>query len=211
MWEAMWSAGIGKGQAFDVDGPSRTLLGALARTKYAPAPGLRALVPGCGRAYDAIELARAGFDSVTAIDLSATACEAAREELKVISASSAECAALVNKVDIVCTNFFTHSGEYDLIWDCTFLCALDPSVREEWAVKSKNLLRPDGTLLTCIFPIGAPPGGPPFELTVPIVEGLLKPIGFDAVEIHEKLPPQEQHKPGGAANFGTAFAAWKVG
>jgi hypothetical protein len=84
-------------------------------------------------------------------------------------------------------------------------------VRKEWAVKTKSLLRPDGALLTCIFPIGKPPGGPPFELTVPDVEILLKPIGFAATEINEKLPPDELHKPGGAPDFGSAFAAWKIG
>jgi SAM-dependent methyltransferase len=210
-WESMWTAGIGKGQAFDVGGPSRTLVGALARTKYARNPGMRALVPGCGRAYDAVELARAGFDSVTAIDLSATACEAAREELKAISAASPEFKSLADKVEIVCTDFFTFSGKYDLIWDCTFLCALEPTVREEWATKTKSLLRPDGCLLTCVFPIGKPPGGPPFELTVPHVENLLKPIEFVATEIKEQLPPDERHTPSGAAQFGSAFAAWKMG
>ena len=208
-WEQMWSAGIGKGRAFDVGGPSKTLVGALAKGGFATGPGTRALVPGCGRAYDAIELARAGFDSVTAIDLSATACEAAREELQSFSSLSPECASLVSKVDIQCADFFTFQGEYDLVWDCTFLCALVPEMRQEWAAMYKGLLRENGILWTCIFPIGKPPGGPPFELTVDLVKGLLEPAGFEASEVREDLPPDELHTPGGSSEWGTAFAAWR--
>lgn len=38
--------------------------------------------------------------------------------------------------------------------DCVSLqCALPPSLRERWAAKMKELLRPGGLLLTLIFPI----------------------------------------------------------
>jgi len=135
---------------------------------------------------------------------------AARQELKSLSESSPECAALVSKIDIQCADFFAFEGDYDLVWDCTFLCALVPAVREQWAAKYKSLLRPDGTLLTCVFPLGKPPGGPPFEITVPLVGALLRPVGFEPTEVNENLPPDELHTPGGAAQFGTAFAAWKL-
>ena len=63
-WEALWSGGLAKGARFDVGGVSRPLAAELARRSHAPRPGMRALVPGCGRAYDALALAEHGFESV---------------------------------------------------------------------------------------------------------------------------------------------------
>ncbi|EOD23471.1 hypothetical protein EMIHUDRAFT_239551 [Emiliania huxleyi CCMP1516] len=34
-------------------------------------------------------------------------------------------------VEVCCGDFFRHTGAYDLVWDCTFLCALDPSAAAE--------------------------------------------------------------------------------
>ena len=77
-WERTWSAGLPKGTKFDVGAPSATLLAALATNAYASKPQCTALVPGCGRAYDALALAAHGFDRVVACDLAPTACDAAR-------------------------------------------------------------------------------------------------------------------------------------
>ena len=60
-----------------------------------PAPGKRALVPGCGRAYDAIALAQYGFDAVVAVDVSPSACRAATAQL------AGELEPLAKKVEIV--------------------------------------------------------------------------------------------------------------
>ena len=63
-------------------GPSATLISALSSMGPPPEPDLTALVPGCGRAYDALALARHGYAKVVAVDLSQTACDAALEELR---------------------------------------------------------------------------------------------------------------------------------
>ena len=206
MWEVMWAGGLAKGQAFDVGMPSQTLMGALKRMPR-PAERTRALVPGCGRAYDALALARHGFAAVHAIDLSKTACEAARAFLDETGDP------LATNVELICADFFEHdcSERYDLIWDCTFLCALDPSVRERWAAKQATLLKPDGKLLTCIFPIGTKSGGPPYALSVELLKSLLHPVGLAPVEIREDLPDDEQHQPGAFAAsspFRTAVGTW---
>ncbi|KAJ1908381.1 hypothetical protein IWQ60_011682, partial [Tieghemiomyces parasiticus] len=39
-----------------------------------------------------------------------------------------------------------------LIFDYTFFCALDPSLREKWAAKMAELLAADGVLVTLMFP-----------------------------------------------------------
>lgn len=209
MWEQMWSAGLGKGQKFDVGGPSQALCGELARMPK-PTAALSALVPGCGRAYDALALARHGFERVVAVDISKTACVAAEKELAACGDPAAK------RVEVLCADFFAMEGSYDFIWDCTFLCALDPSVRGQWASRSAKLLKPDGTLLSCVFPIfaeGASRGGPPYALSVALIRDLVEPVGLEAASIREDLPQDEQHRPGGMPGGGsgprTALAAWR--
>ena len=203
----MWGAGLGKGQAFDVGKASQTLVAELSRSAYAPRPGLSALVPGAGRAYDALALAQHGFESVTALDLAPTACEAAREELKASTGDK-----IAERCSVQCADFFEFTGgPYDLIWDCTFLCALDPSVRVRWAQKTASLLKPGGTLLTCVFPICDKVGGPPYAMSVDLFRSLLEPVGLEAVRVREDLSADEQHRPGGFQGSGgpsTALAVW---
>ena len=45
---------------------------------------------------------------------------------------------------------------FDFVYDYTFLCALHPTVRVEWAKKMAKLVKQDGELLTLIFPIRPP-------------------------------------------------------
>merc|ERR1712028_191356 len=211
-WEELrgQQGGLPKGSRFDVAGSSLTLMAELSRSVHATRPGMTAFVPGCGRAYDAIALAAHGFESVVAMDLSPSACEAAREELRSSSSPAAD------RVEIRCGDFFAHNelSSFDLIWDCTFLCALDPSVREQWADRMSALLAPGGELLTCVFPIGEREGGPPYSMTVDLVTNLLQPVGFEAVEVLDQLPMEEQHRRPGdelesVLGRGTALVTWR--
>ncbi|CAJ1428876.1 unnamed protein product [Effrenium voratum] len=186
MWEAMWAKGLRPKEAFDVGGPSPTLAEVLAKGSLGAGVGKCALVPGCGRAYDALALAEYGFERVVAVDLAPTAVEAAKQFLA------------------SCGNPAAARVEADVIWDCTFLCALDPSARTDWARKMGELLEPEGTLITCIFPICDKEGGPPFAMSVPLVKGLLEPAGFRAAELREDAA---RHTAGGMA-AGTALGLW---
>lgn len=55
----------------------------------------------------------------------------------------------------VCFTMCTHvlQGPFDLGFDYTFLCALHPDMRRDWAPAWGRLLRPGGLLLTLIFPV----------------------------------------------------------
>lgn len=187
-WEEMWAAGLKPGDAFDIGKASKCLMEVLPMLK-----GSSALVPGAGRAYDAIALAEAGFD-VTALDISRTACQAAQA---LIGGNA--------KVRICEGDFFAHEGTYDVIWDCTFLCALPPQMRQQWAAQSAKLVAPSGSLVTMVFPIGKGPGGPPFALSIGIVSDLLEPLGFKASTTLDL--PKGTHMPG--APFGNAVVIWK--
>ena len=199
-WESVWSKGmlpwsksLEKGTKFDVGGPSQLLVEALKRIPK-PEAGATALVPGCGRAYDAIALAQHGFEKVVAVDISKTACQAAEEEMRSASEVDSE------RVEITCADFFKFDHEpFDLVWDCTFFCALDPSMRADWAKKTMDLVKSGGALVTCIFPIFRSPrkGGPPFAMTVDLMRETLLPIGFKEEFVDDELPDAAQHKPGG--------------
>eukprot|EP00420_Gonyaulax_spinifera_P019436 CAMPEP_0197900156 /NCGR_PEP_ID=MMETSP1439-20131203/48430_1 /TAXON_ID=66791 /ORGANISM="Gonyaulax spinifera, Strain CCMP409" /LENGTH=212 /DNA_ID=CAMNT_0043521021 /DNA_START=54 /DNA_END=692 /DNA_ORIENTATION=- len=193
-WESMWAGGLRPGQAFDVAGPCRALVPLLSSL-----PAGETLVPGCGRAYDAVALAADGRRRVLALDLAPTACQAAEEYIAGLPADSRPASVTVASGD-----FFTTSalqpGHFDLVWDCTFLCALDPSVRKQWAARYAEILKPAGELVTLVFPIGKGPGGPPFALSVELIEDLLRPHGFQAAEDTGELPPEQSHMPSMAAS-----------
>ncbi|THF96885.1 hypothetical protein TEA_022086 [Camellia sinensis var. sinensis] len=54
---------------------------------------------------------------------------------------------------------------FDLIFDYTFFCAIEPDMRSAWASQMRDLLKPDGELITLIY------------------EEFLNPIGLKAVSI----------------------------
>ena len=192
----MWSAGLPRGAAFDCGEASRALMSWMGKISSRASPK-SALVAGCGRAYDAIELARAGL-SVTALDIAPTACKAARA----LVAEEAD-REVASRVDVVEGDFFAHDRAYDFAWDCTFCCALPLDLRERWAERYSGMIQPGGMLICLVFPIvpaGHPMtrGGPPFPMTVDAVRALLEPKGFTMEEVRDPLPQDVKHRPGGA-------------
>jgi len=181
-WIDMWEAGIAPGQVFDAAAASPLL------SKYIDEgriPVGRALVPGCGRGYDVTALATPDR-YVLGLDIAEKAVEAARERRD--SLSLEQCACKEN-ADFQTTSFFEldvsdPKNKFDFIYDYTFLCALDPSVRT----------RCGGELPTLIFPIRAPDDkGPPFQVTLELYKELLLPVGFECLEL-DLLPPELCHE-----------------
>lgn len=203
-WEGMWARGLRRGEAFDGNGASPALKGFLSRrandvTDHGGSQ-LRALVPGCGRAYDAILLASAGF-SVDAWDIAPTAVQNAAEIKAEAPVDIAE------RVNVEHRNFFDEGkdGEYDLVWDCTFLCALPISQRDAWAERQAALVKTGGCLVSLVFPIFpdnhpkvTSGSGPPFALNDRIIKSLLENRGFELQEDQSlvPLPRSEHHLPG---------------
>ena len=63
---------------------------------------------------------------------------------------------------------------FDFIYDYTFLCAFDVTVRTLWAEKMSDLLKIGGELLTLIFPLSeTKEGGPPFKMSFSLLKNLL--------------------------------------
>lgn len=145
-------------------------------------PG-RVLVPGCGAGYDVLTLATAER-TVVGLDVAPSA--ARRFESLRAARGIPEERARVETAD-----FFVYEPEapFDLIWDYTFLCAIEPSMREAWAEKVDRLLGPGGELVTLIFPaVDEPPRGvgPPHPLQPAHVRRLLEPR-WSAVELRPVL------------------------
>ncbi|HJL17393.1 MAG TPA: methyltransferase domain-containing protein [Sandaracinaceae bacterium LLY-WYZ-13_1] len=181
-WEKAWREGRTGWDA----GASPPVLEELVRRGELPAG--RALVPGCGAGYDVFTLATEER-RVVGLDLAPTAArrfEALREARGVPA----------ERASIVVEDFFAYEPEapFDVVWDYTFLCAIDPSVRADWARKVESLLAPEGELVTLIFPaVDEPPRGegPPHPLRPEHVRELLEPR-FEAVE----LRPVDRSHPG---------------
>lgn len=119
-----------------------------------PAGAGTALVPGCGTAFDAAAIARAGW-RVTALDVVPGAPDPANRQ--VIEEAGGE-------VRIADALAFEPPAPYQLIFEHTFFCAIEPGQREAWGQLMRRCLAPDGELAALVFPIDRPLdlGGPPF-------------------------------------------------
>ncbi|EAS30608.3 thiol methyltransferase [Coccidioides immitis RS] len=138
----------------------------------------KALVPGCGKGYDVVMLALHGYD-VYGLEVSATGVSVAQEYAKNELAnpqsynfgSSWEEWQEAGEVTIIHADFFKSGWEgmikFDVIYDYTFLCALHPSMRRQWASRMVDLLSPTGQVVCLEFPLWKDPSlpGPPWGLT----------------------------------------------
>ena len=155
-WEERWRE---CNTPWDAGGPSPALI-AVADSL----PIGRALVPGCGSGHDVFALANAERH-VTGLDL-------APSVRPVFEAQRAESGVSTAHATLVVGDFFSDDWRedrqpWDLVWDYTFLCAIDPAQRVAWAERMATLLRPEGTLAALLFPVFDAPAdyeGPPWPI-----------------------------------------------
>ncbi|KAJ3168456.1 hypothetical protein HK101_011628 [Irineochytrium annulatum] len=138
-----------------------------------------ALVPGCGRGYDVITFAKRGI-KCTGIDLSPTGTAVANEYI----ASQGVDPSMGHVATADFFDFATRAPACDILYDQTFLCALDKNLRKDWAKAVGAIVRPGGYLLAYMFPLKADSeDGPPFAVSVDLYRNLLAP---DFEEIYTK-------------------------
>ena len=123
------------------------------------------LVPGCGRGWDAVALARAGWD-VVAVDVASRAVEGAGALL----APHGGVAVVGDALDAGWIG-----RRFDLVFDHTFFCAIPLAERPRFGTMVRSTLREGGGVASVVFPIGRPPeeGGPPFGMSVDDLEASL--------------------------------------
>lgn len=136
----------------------------------------RVLIPGCGTGYEVRTLAAQGHD-VLAIDFSAAAVEAARQELGGL-------ADRVRQADF----FSVDGGPFDAVYERAFLCALPRRLWDDWARRIAALVRPGGVLAGFFF-FDDNAKGPPFGIAPAALDALLLPA-FERVE-DEPVPEGE--------------------
>ncbi|MEP7237058.1 MAG: methyltransferase domain-containing protein [Ferruginibacter sp.] len=112
---------------------------------------IRILIPGCGNTYEADYLLKLGFTDVTVIDIAPALVAQLKEKYKEN-----------HNIKIILGDFFKHEGEYDLVLEQTFFCAINPSLRKDYVAKMPGLLAPNGKLVGVLFNRRFEEQGPPF-------------------------------------------------
>ena len=119
------------------------------------------IILGCGRGYDAVMLAKKGFE-VTAVDFSPSA-------IKFLTNLAYQQGVLVK---IIQKDIFSlrdnFKGHFDYVIEQTCFCAIDIKRRPEYELLVSKLLKVKGQLIGLWFPIGkkVADGGPPFGVSI---------------------------------------------
>ncbi len=114
------------------------------------------LVPGCGRGYEVVELARRGFD-VVGVDVAPAAVAGLQRRLVDLGFAA----------QVVCADLLKWEPEqtFDAIYEQTCLCAIAPAVWPVYGRQLRRWLRPDGSLFALFMQTHAP-GGPPYHCDI---------------------------------------------
>ena len=153
LWEACYESEM---DGWDIGGPTPVF-----ERLATEIPKGRICVIGCGRGYDAVTFAKAGFE-VTAIDFAQTAVLASRE-----NARKEEVEMTVLREDFFDLPDELHD-QFDYVLEYTCFCAISPERRFEYDRVIWQLLKPDGKLLGLFFPLdkNVDEGGPPWGVNI---------------------------------------------
>lgn len=202
-WEDFWQNGVSPGEAFDKMEALPEFVYQLSTDVFPR--GSRALVPGCGRGYAVEALANSGrYELAMGLDVAATAVDTAREYLSTRN--------IEGKYEMVQGDFFREDsglGQFDLIYDYTFFCAIPVELRVKWAARMKELVRVGGVFVTVLYPMGKAreEGGPPHGVSVQDYAELLEGEGgFVAKDGPRKLSDEGCHESRKGRTF---WAVWE--
>lgn len=144
---------------------------------------LKILVPGAGNGYEGIYLIEKGFTHTTIMDI----CEEPLEALRKNHG--------IKDSNLVLADFFEHNGQYDLILEQTFFCALDPKLRSQYVDKCYELLVPGGkiagVMFNCDFGNNHPPFGGSAEEYVKLFE---KKFEINIAPCYNSIPPRQNRE-----------------
>lgn len=125
---------------------------------------LTILIPGAGNAYEAEYLNAQGFENMYVLDISTVIFDNIRERAPSFPENR-----------LIQEDFFAHHGQYDLILEQTFFCALDPVYRKSYVSKMHTLLKPGGRLVGLLFNDPLNTDRPPFGGSMEEYEALFFP------------------------------------
>lgn len=125
---------------------------------------LKILIPGGGNSYEAEYLFKNGFKNVYVVDISETALKNIKNRVPDFPVSQ-----------LLHANFFDLDATFDLVIEQTFFCAIDPNLREKYALKMKELLRENAKLVGLLFDAKLNEEHPPFGGSIKEYKGYFQP------------------------------------
>ena len=133
-WEAQYETKSTGWDLGEISPPIQTYLDTVTDKKSS------ILIPGCGNSYEAEYLSQQGFTNSTVIDIAPTPVAVLKEKFKKNP-----------NIQIILGDFFEHLGEYNLILEQTFFCAIPPTMRQKYVWKIHQLLAKEGILVGLLF------------------------------------------------------------
>ena len=112
---------------------------------------LKILIPGCGNSYEAEYIWEKGFKNVHLLDYAQQPITNFKSRVPAFPGTQ-----------LHVTDFFKHQGQYDLIIEQTFFCAIEPTLRNQYAKHMFSLLADSGKLVGLLFNCEFEKEGPPF-------------------------------------------------
>jgi SAM-dependent methyltransferase len=109
------------------------------------------LVPAGGHGFEAEHLYRSGFSNVHLLDFA----QAPLDEFKARVTDFPD--AQLHRAD-----FFSHEGQYDLIIEQAFFCAIEPKLRDKYVQQMLATLKPGGKIAGLLFSQPFTGEGPPY-------------------------------------------------
>ncbi len=139
------------------------------------------LIAGCGNAHEAAYLSAHGFTNVTLLDIAPRAVEILQKKF---SGNP--------NIHVVCGDYFEHEGNYDVMIEQTFFCAIPPSRRNEYAQKAFSLLNEKGRIVGVLFNKKFEKQGPPFGGFADEYERVFSPyFDISTMEVcYNSIPPR---------------------
>lgn len=155
---------------WDLGGPTPELVHLVKERNLFP-PKSNILVPGAGRGFDAVELAKAGH----AAHVVEFAPAAFHQFLELTFQEKVEVPAFrLDFFDLLSDGGY-HKQFYDAIFEYTFFCAIDPKLRKTYVDHAHGLLRPGGMFVGLFFPTSHDKEGPPYLVSEKEVRELFSP------------------------------------
>lgn len=187
--EKYWNKRYKEGRiGWDLGGPSTPLKAYLDQIDD---KDIRLLIPAGGSNYDAEYAHQIGIQDVHVVDVSPIALDLFAERCPDFP-----------KDNIHVGNFFSHEEKYDLILEQTFFCAIDYSLRPEYAKKMHSLLNEGGTLagLWFDFPFTKATDNPPLGGSLDEYLGYFEP--YFEIKTFERCYNSAEEKREGKELFG---------
>lgn len=146
---------------------------------------LKILVPGAGNGHEVAYAYAQGFSHITMLDF-------ARSPLDQFHRLHPDFP--LNQ--LIQDDFFLHQGQYDLILEQTFFCAIDRTLRPAYVKHMHELLRPGGQLVGVLFGVELTVEGPPYGGSLLEYKGLFEPF-FKVKKLelcHNSITPRKDNE-----------------